>query len=144
MTTAIKTQAEKDIEDLFGPDPKKRPVAPATFAEAPVSFNVKFFLEGFEAQLTLRSGQPVEALAQVQQAIKLLRQMKAEPRLVVATGGNGQAKVKVNAEAQVVLCPACKLQASPVSGVSQKNGKAYSSQKCPQCGEFVPGTFRWA
>lgn len=146
MTT--KTQAEQDIEDLFGPDPKKaKEVAMVQqntpiYPEAPVSFNIKFFLSGFEAQLTLRGASVVEAARLIEQSTVILKGLKAEPRLV-ATGGNG--KVKVNAEAQgPVLCPGCKRPAQPISGVSQKNGKAYSSQKCPQCNEFVPGTFRWA
>lgn len=108
--------------------------------EAPASFNIKFIHQGFECQFTVRGEQAQEVLSQAKQAIAAIKVMGAEPVRITVPAKNGNGK----AEEKSYLCPACKVEGQPVNATSKKNGKAFHSLKCPQCNEFLPGSFRWS
>ena len=107
--------------------------------EAPVSFNVKFIHKGFECQLTVRGEQEEAVTKRASWALSYIEHLGAEPVRITIPAKNGNGKD----EAKTYLCPACKVEGQPVTATSKKNGKAFHSLKCPQCNEFLPGTFRW-
>lgn len=114
----------------------------ATMQEARSSFNFKFYLDGFECQFTVRDDNPGEALKLAEAAINDIKRLGAKGR-VTQPGSNGNgSKPK---EQLPTLCPSCKLEGMPIQGNSQKNGgRAFTALKCPQCQDFIKGTFRWA
>ncbi len=113
-------------------------------AEAPASFNIKFIHAGYECQFTVRGEQDVEVLTRARQAIAALKVMGADPVRIVAASNHNNGNGNGKHTETTCLCPACKVEGQPVQGTSHKNGRAYRSLKCPQCHEFLPGTFRWA
>ena len=127
------------------------------YHEAPASFNVKFIVGGYECQFTVRGEEAYPVLEKGLKVLTHLRTIEAEPRIRTAPaqlpllgqsakekGGNGEGSQASAATAvKVILCSTCGIEAPLVTGVSQKNGRAYHAHKCPQCREFVKDTFRW-
>ena len=123
--------------------------------EAKISFNVKFRMQGFECQLTLREdeGGTGPAITRAQAAVKILAGLAG----VTPTNGNGHAAAApvppasprsavlprppasvFNEEPAQVVCPICG-QADELELVPfVKNGKPRQAYKCHRCEKWLP------
>lgn len=138
------SQAPKTVKTWWKEEPKIKEIRKEiTMTEAPASFNIKFILSGYECQFTVRGEHDAEVLTRAKQAIAAVKVLGAEPVRIVVSKPNGDSNDKAKDE-KSYLCPACKVEGQQVNLTSKKNGKAFHSLKCPQCNEFIPGTFRWS
>jgi len=117
--------------------------------EAKISFNVKFRLQGFECQLTLREdeGGTGPAITKAQAAVRILAGLVG----VTPTNGNGHAAAPGAAHPPAPpqvehniftppapVCPVCG-QADDLELVSfERDGKPRKAWKCHRCEKWLP------
>ena len=119
--------------------------------EAKISFNVKFRLQGFECQLTLREdeGGTGPAITKAQAAVRILAGLVG----VTPTNGNGHAAAapgpSASPRAAAVLEPNIFTPPAPVGPVCgqaddlelvsfERDGKPRKAWKCHRCEKWLP------
>ncbi len=118
--------------------------------EAPASANVKFVLNGFECQFTIRGEDQSAVFARFVDSVGRLQDCGAVPSFTIKAKGNGNGNGQKPPAAQgskyynvpLAVCPVCQSIGDVVSG-EKEDGTVWTSQKCPQCDEWLKGTFRW-
>lgn len=117
-----------------------QPTTPASYTEAPASWNVKYNLLGFDCQLTLRDASGAALLTKAGVALAKLVELGATPTVSVHNGnGNGKA---APAAAPILdngqPDPAwCSIHGCAMSR-HEKDGKVWYSHKVGE-GEYCKG-----
>lgn len=106
--------------------------------EARVSFNVRFNLNGYDSQLTIRDDQDwLKCLQAGQQAIRQIAGIGAKPDRrweSVKNGGNGGRP----AQPEKRVCPVCGKDDELRLISFTNDGKQISKLKCQRCNKWLP------
>lgn len=118
------------------------------YTEAPVSFNVKCYVKGFQCGFTVRNGDPQELAKKIPGIIGYLERIGATP-----VPSCGQAEPAADPaehkpaeppqpEAEAAAAPECECGAKGVYVAGQNERGPWCGYKCPRCDKFIKDTFR--
>jgi hypothetical protein len=130
--------------------------AQSACSEAPVSFNVKCYINGFQCGFTVRNGEPQELAKKIPGIISYLERIGAQPTpgrqeapvaeaVPLAQAGSMAAAEPKQPAAEAAAapeCPTCRVPGVWLAGENERG--PWCGYKCRVCDEFIKGTFRRA
>ena len=114
--------------------------------EARYSFNVKFKVEGLEAQFTCRAGENErlgDFLQTIENSITLVKSLGAAPRATgVAAAGNGHKERLESVKPQQKVCTVCGKadQLQLIEFTPKGSDKSMFKYKCERCNKWLSYT----
>lgn len=107
--------------------------------EARFSYNVRFSLDGFDSQVTIRSDSSwKECLEEASQFLWALKSRGAVPERRWENHRGAAKPEKKEKQPERRLCPVCHQDDQLELIAFQKNGHALSKYKCQRCSKWLP------